>query len=109
MTSKQFRQLLIDKWWVVVLALMLIGFGVWLFTSNRAVEKLDDDINQQKGVNSVIEKQIVNAEQDVNNAKENTNQAQMDFDNSVRRDSNSFVGNANAKFCARFPDDSSCK
>lgn len=94
----------------VILLLFIIGlfFGYCSNQLEKKEKQIQANIDQQKGVNAVITNQIVNQQEVVNNASNNTNQAVNDFRDSVNRDSGTFGGNGTDKFCSRFPCDSTC-
>lgn len=111
LTSKQVRGLILDYWWILALVLVLV-FLAWLFFGdgrNNRNETLESDISGQKGVNAVITNQIEVQQIEVNNAVNNSKEAEVNFNRSLNQDSSSFTGNATERFCARFPKDSTCR
>ena len=113
MTGKQFTYLLKDKWWIFALGILLIALTFWLFFGdgrNNKNEQLESNIDQQKGVNSVLVNQANQLGNEVKAKSQNTNEAVNAVNQSVNRDSSTFNGNgASDRFCRDFPDDSSCK
>jgi hypothetical protein len=97
---------------VGLLILLFIIGGVFSFCSrsiDKKEEKLESNIDQQKGVNAVLVNQIANQQEVANGAANETNQALGNLGNSINRPSNQFDGNrANERFCRNFPTDPTC-
>lgn len=110
MTGTQLKFLLWDKrWTILALITFLVLVGSYLFWGGKSgTDELEDDISGQKGVNAVITNQIANQEGVVNNAANDSKEAETNFNSSVNRDSNSFHGNSTDSFCKRFVCDSTC-
>lgn len=95
--------------------LFLILFG-WLDScrSKRTEQKKADigaNVIRANIESEILTNQKTNINGDITNANKNSINALDNFNNSVRRDSNSFPGNAaraEDKFCQRFCLDSSC-
>jgi hypothetical protein len=100
--------------WIVLGAIiLLIVFGMWMDscrTQNREEKKAEINANilKDKIESNILTNEKANINGDVKNAIENSNGALGNLDNSVKRDSNSFSGNATDKFCERFCGDSTC-
>lgn len=96
----------------VCLALLAICLLWWVLfggSSDRKDIQLQSNVDQQKGVNSVLVNEAKKAENDVQNKAENTNKAVNALRDSINKPSNQFDGNsAGSRFCADFPDDPSC-
>lgn len=111
MTGKQFGQLLVDRWYIVLALILIIGGLIWwAVESGRSgkIEDLNANINQLKGVNAVVTNQKIEVQNEVNQAANISNQAAANFNQSVNRDSSEFTGNSTDRFCARFCRDSTC-
>lgn len=113
MTGKQVIGLFKDYWWILGLVVLLIALALTLgYCERRTIDKLnqiESNIDQQKGVNSVIEVQRNTSVEEVTNAQTTTNNAINTMHNSNARDSSTFAGNAHQRFCERYPTDSTCK
>lgn len=114
LTKPQVIGLFKDFWYVPVLAILLISVTFYLFCGdgrNNKNERIESNIDIQRGINGVISNQITNQQGAVNNAETIANQANGNLANARKRDSNSFSGSqsdADNAFCSRNPDDSSC-
>jgi hypothetical protein len=95
----------------VIVLLILFGYFVQSCNERRREEKkaeINANILKDKIESNILTNEKANINGDVKNASENSNGALGNLDNSVKRDSNSFSGNATDKFCERFCGDSTC-
>lgn len=98
---------------IIVLALLLVAGAMLSYCERKKQEKIDhiqSNIDQQKGVNSVIEVQRNTAIKELEDAQKNTNLATRELNNSIARPANQFDGNrANERYCRNFPTDPECR
>lgn len=97
-------------WYVI--AAVLIGIAVLIFVGfvNSCFERREEKKIANTKTNITVGKIESNiAANEVKNAETNTNNAAVNFNRSVRTDSNQYTGaNADDKFCRRYPRDSTC-
>lgn len=99
----------------IALIVLILGTSLLVWTlsgggKGKKEERLETNIDRGFGQNAVIGNLVTNQQEAVNNAAKNTNNAIRDLANSVNRDSSTFNGNrANSRYCARFPEDSTCR
>lgn len=94
---------------LIIGALLIIAviWGIGTYKDSQNI-KIQANIDQDSGKANVISNLIVNQGNVVNEQANISNQAFNDFHNSVNTDSSNFTGNAENKFCTRFPCDSTC-
>lgn len=117
------------KHWKIVLPIMLFfavaGGGWYLWHGwNKAEQKAEAERQennrlkqQNEGMKILLNTETVAREVDklkekANEQQRNSNLANVEFNNSVQRDSGTFAGNYNAarkRFCENFPEDSRCR